>query len=180
MNLFVSKRSESLVQSEIRTMSIECEKVGGINLAQGICDLDLPISVKIGAQNAIEAGINHYTRYDGLPELRKSIANKMLKYNGIKADTEKNIIVSCGATGAFYSACLALLNSGDEVIIFEPYYGYHVNTLLAVGAKPRYARMAIPSWTFDINELEKLITKKTRGIVINTPDNPSGKVFSKE
>jgi aminotransferase len=161
-------------------MSIECEKVRGINLAQGVCDLDLPSSVKIGAQKAIESGINHYTRYDGLPELRRSIANKMLRYNNIRADPETNIIVSCGATGAFYSTCLALLNPGDEVIIFEPYYEYHVNTLLAVGAKPVYARMFPPSWAFDMKELEKLITKKTRGIVINTPSNPSGKVFSQE
>lgn len=180
MNLSVSRRSESFIQSEIRTMSIECEKVRGINLAQGVCDLDLPSSVKIGAQKAIESGINHYTRYDGLPELRRSIANKMLRYNNIRADPETNIIVSCGATGAFYSTCLALLNPGDEVIIFEPYYEYHVNTLLAVGAKPVYARMFPPSWAFDMKELEKLITKKTRGIVINTPSNPSGKVFSQE
>lgn len=180
MKLSLSKRSGSLVQSEIRTMSIECDKVKGINLSQGVCDLNLPLPVKIGARKAMEAGINHYTRYDGLPQLRKSIARKMSKYNGIKADPEKNIIVSAGATGAFYCACIALLNPGDEVIIFEPYYGYHVNTLLAVGAKPVYGSIGHPDWTFDINELKKLITKNTKGIVVNTPANPSGKVFSRE
>lgn len=180
MKLSVSMRSELIVQSEIRAMSIECDKVNGINLSQGVCDLELPVPVKNGAKDAMDRGINHYTRYDGLPELRNSIAAKMQKYNNIKADPEKNIIVSCGATGAFYSACLALLNPGDKVIVFEPYYGYHINTLLAVGARPVYARMKSPNWTFDITELEKLITVKTKGIMINTPANPSGKVFLKK
>lgn len=180
MKLTVSKRSVSLAQSEIRTMSIECDKVKGINLSQGICDLGLPPPVKIGAQKAIEAGINHYTRYDGISELRKAIARKLLRYNKIKADPEKNIIISCGATGAFYCACLALLNPKDEVIIFEPYYGYHINTLLAVGAKPVYVKMLPPAWTFDIDDLEKVINKNTKGVMLNTPANPSGKVFSRK
>jgi len=179
MKLSVSKRSERIVQSEIRAMSIECDKIDGINLAQGVCDLELPIPVKRGAQDAIDKGINHYTRYDGLQELRTAIAVKMSEFNNISVDPEKNIIVSCGATGAFYSACLALLNPGDEVIIFEPYYGYHINTLLAVGAKPVYAMMIPPKWTFGLGDLEKLITGKTKGLMINTPANPSGKVFSR-
>ena len=179
MKLSVSMRSELIVQSEIRTMSIESDRVNGKNLAQGVCDLDLPLPVKKGAKDAIDNGINHYTRYDGLKELRNSIAKKMLKYNNIKADPEKNIIVSCGVTGAFYSACLALLNPGDEIILFEPYYGYHVNTLLAAGAKPVYATMIPPEWSFDVEDLNRLITDKTKGIMINTPSNPSGKVFSR-
>lgn len=121
MKLFVSKRSEQIVLPEIRAMSIECDKVNGINLSPGVCDLELPVPVKNGAKDAMDDGINHYTRYDGLSDLRNSIAVKMQKYNIIKADPEKNIIVSCGATGAFYSACLALLNLGGEVILFEPY-----------------------------------------------------------
>jgi len=180
MKLSISDRSKIIVQSEIRNMSIECAKAGGINLSQGFCDLELPLPVKNGAKDAIDAGINQYTRYDGLAELRNSIAGKMLKYNNIHIDPEKNIIVSCGATGSFYSACLALLNFGDEVIVFEPYYGYHVNTLLAIGAKPVYIRMNPPDWTFNMDKLEKLVTGKTKGIIINTPANPSGKVFSKK
>lgn len=180
MKLTTSNRSKRLVQSEIRTMSIECAKENGINLSQGICDLKTPEPVKNAAKKAIDAGINHYTRYDGLPELRRSISRKMEKYNGIQADPEKNIIVSGGATGAFYSACLALLNPGDEVIVFEPYYGYHVNTLLASDAVPAYARLYPPHWTFNVRELERLITPRTKGIMINTPANPSGKVFSKD
>jgi aminotransferase len=177
MSLTASRRSELIIQSEIRAMSIECDKVNGINLSQGVCDLELPQPVKTGAQRAIEAGVNHYTRYDGLPELRNAIASKLLKYNGIKADPDLNIVVSGGATGALYSACMALLDPGDEVIVLEPYYGYHINTLLAVGAIPVYAAMQPPDWKFDLARLEKLITKKTRAIIINTPANPSGKVF---
>lgn len=178
MSLKISQRSELLVQSEIRNMSIECDKLGGINLAQGLGDLPVPAEVEQGVVEAMKKGINQYTRYDGLPELRQAIASKTERYNNIKVDPETNIVVSAGATGAFYSACLALLNPGDEVIIFEPYYGYHVNTLLAVGAIPRYVRLAPPLWTFNIDELEKIVTPQTKGIMICTPANPCGKVFS--
>jgi len=130
MPLQISNRAERIVQAEIRSMSIECEKVGGINLAQGVCDTEVPLSVRIAAQKAIDAGVNSYTRFDGLKELRNAIAQKMRDYNGITADPDSEIIVSAGSTGAFYCACLALLNPGDEVILFEPYYGYHVNTIL--------------------------------------------------
>lgn len=175
----LSCRSATIIQSEIRNMSVECDRIDGINLSQGICNLELPRSVAEGAKKAIDGGLNYYTRYDGLPELRKALTKKLLKYNKIKADPEKNIIVSAGATGAFYCTCLALLDPGDEVIIFEPFYGYHVNTLLAVGARPAYAKLRGPGWVFDIKELQKLITSKTKGIMINTPANPSGKVFSR-
>jgi aminotransferase len=94
-------------------------------------------------------------------------------------DSESEIVVSAGATGAFYCACLALLNPRDEVILFEPYYGYHISTLVAVGAVPKYVRLDIPGWTFTYDQLEKVYTSKTRGIMLNTPANPSGKVFSK-
>jgi len=180
MTLTLSHRSTQMIQSEIRNMSIECERVNGINLSQGICDLELPLPVGMGATEAIAGGINHYTRYDGLPELRQSISNKMLHDNKISADPEKNIVVSGGSTGAFYCACLALLNPGDEVILFEPYYGYHVNTLLATNAVPVYAALEPPTWSIDFEALETLVSPRTKGMMINTPANPSGKVFSKE
>lgn len=180
MTLTLSYRSSRMIQSEIRNMSIECERVNGINLSQGICDLELPLPVRMGATEAIAGGINHYTRYDGLPELRESISRKMLRYNKISADPEKNIVVSGGATGAFYCACLALLNPGDEVILFEPYYGYHVNTLLATNAVPVYATCEPPTWSIDFDALEKLVSSRTKGVMINTPANPSGKVFDKD
>ena len=168
-----------IVQSDIRSMSVECEKARGINLSQGVCDLALPSPVRVGAEAAMRRGLNHYSRHDGIPELRAAIADKLRRHSGIKADPEKNIVVSCGATGAFYCACLALLDPGDEIVIFEPYYGYHVNTLMAARLKGRYVKLRAPDWTFDLAELEKAVTPRTRGILVNTPANPCGKVFSR-
>jgi aminotransferase len=175
----ISRRAERIVQSEIRSMFIECERVGGINLSQGVCDTEVPLPVRAGAHEAIEAGVNSYTRFDGLSELRQAIAQKMRDDNGITADPETEIIVSGGSTGAFYCACFALLNPGDEVIVFEPYYGYHINTILAVEAVPTYLRLRPPDWTFHPGDLDKILTPCTRAIVVNTPANPSGKVFNR-
>jgi aminotransferase len=180
MSLRASKRAEEIVQAEIRNMSVECDRVGGVNLSQGICDLEVPLPVRRGAQKAMDQGVNQYTRYDGLPELRQAISKKMREFNGIQADPEEHIVVSAGSTGAFYSAGMALLDPGDEVILFEPYYGYHLNTLWALGVVPAYARLTPPDWTFQVEELESLVNEKTRGIMINTPANPSGKVFPAE
>lgn len=179
MNLALSKRKEWVLQSEIRNMSIECDRAGGINLSQGVCDTEVPLVVRRAAQAAIDAGFNTYTRYDGLVELRQAIADKQKRFTGMDVDPESEIIVSAGATGALYCACLALLNPGDEVIIFEPYYGYHINTLIATQAVPVYVRLEPPDWLFSMADLEAAITSQTRGIIINTPANPSGKVFAK-
>ncbi|NLO91026.1 MAG: pyridoxal phosphate-dependent aminotransferase [Elusimicrobia bacterium] len=178
--LTLSKRCEYIVQAEIRTMSIECEKLEGINLAQGVCDTPVPMELQRGVTRAMKMGVNSYTRYDGLQILRRAIARKLKNFNGITADPETQITVSGGSTGAFYCACLALLDPGDEVILFEPYYGYHVNTLDAVEAVPKYVTMRPPNWDFSMKDLEKAITPKTKGIMINTPANPSGKVFTHE
>lgn len=176
----LSSRSDFVIQSEIRAMSVECDKVNGINLSQGICDVEVPISVKLGAKEAIDIGVNQYTRYDGLEILRKAIAKKALNYNKIETDPEKNIIVSAGSTGSFYCSCMTLIDRGDEVILFEPYYGYHLQTLLATDLVPVYVKLHPPKWELKLDELENIISLKTRGIMINTPANPCGKVFSKE
>jgi len=180
MKLTVSDRSQMIVQSEIRNMTLECNKIDGINLAQGVCDLDVPLEVIGGAHQAALHGYNQYTRYDGLPALRKALTKKLRDFNHIEVEEEGNIIVSAGATGAFYCACLALLNPGDECIVFEPFYGYHVNSLIAVDAVPVYAQLRPPDWKFDMKELESLVTDRTKAMVVNTPSNPSGKVFSSE
>jgi aminotransferase len=178
--LAVSARALDIVQSDIRSMSVECEKAGGINLSQGVCDLALPSPVRSGAQSAMRSGMNHYSRHDGIKTLRAAIAGKLSRYNGIQTDPETEVVVSCGSTGSFYCACLGLLDPGDEIIIFEPYYGYHVNTLMAARLKPRYVKLNPPDWTFDFRQLEKAVTPRTKGIMINTPANPCGKVFSEE
>jgi len=179
LTLSLSKRSECVLQSEIRNMSIECERAGGINLSQGVCDLDVPEVVRRAARSAIEEGINSYTRYDGLQSLREALARKLQRV-GLKADPEREITVSAGATGALYCAGLALLDPGDEVILFEPYYGYHLSTLQAVGAVPTYVRLSPPDWGFDPADLEAACTPRTKGIVVCTPANPSGKVFARQ
>jgi aminotransferase len=169
MALTLSRRAEGIVQAEIRVMTIECERVGGINLAQGVCDTGVPLPVIEGAKEAMDKGVNGYTRYDGIAELRKVIASKMRNFNNIVVDPESEIIVSAGTTGAFYCACLALLDPGDEVILFEPYYGYHLNTLLAVGAAPQYVTMNIPDLTFTKHDLSMAVTTRTKGIMLCTP-----------
>jgi aminotransferase len=180
MPLSLSQRASRTVQSEIRAMSLACDKVQGINLAQGVCDTEVPLPVRQGAKAAMDNGINSYTRAEGLAPLREAIAEKMLRFNGIDCDSEKEVIIGSGATGAFYAACLALLNPGDEVILFEPYYGYHLNTLIAAEAVPLYVTLQAPHWTFNREDLERAVTLRTRAIVLNTPANPSGKIFTRE
>jgi len=180
MTLSLSRRAEFVLQSEIRNMSIECDRVGGINLSQGICDTEVPLAVRRGAQAAIDEGVNSYTRYDGLADLREAIARKLRDHQDLSYDPETEIVVSAGSTGAFYCACLALLEPGDQVILFEPYYGYHLQTLLLAQAVPAYVRLEPPDWGFSREDLEKTWAPKTRAIVVNTPSNPTGKVFREE
>jgi len=180
MNRDFSQRSQLIVQSEIRNMTLECNRVGGINLAQGVCDTDTPREVIEGAHQAALDGINAYTRYDGLPILRQAIAKKFQEFNRLDVDPEGEVVCSAGATGAFYCACMALLNPGDEVIVLEPYYGYHVNTLLAMEAVPVFVSMHPPEWELDLEAVKEAIGPRTRAIVVNTPSNPSGKVFRRQ
>lgn len=178
--LSLSRKASDVAQSEIRIMSVECDRVRGINLAQGICDTEVPQPVQRAAVDAIRGRQNSYTRLDGIAQLRRAIANKMRDYNRVQADPEREIVVTAGSTGAFYSACMALLNPGDEVIVFEPYYGYHVNTLRALDCVPVYVSMHPPRWMFSRENLERAISTSTRALILNTPANPSGKVFSRE
>jgi aminotransferase len=180
MNLSISQRASRTVQSEIRVMSIECEKINGINLAQGVCDTEIPEPVRRGAKQAIDTGVNSYTRCEGLAPIRRAIADKMRHFNGIECDPDTEVVVSAGSTGSFYNACLALLNPGDEVILFEPYYGYHLNTLQAVDAVPLFVTMRAPEWTFRPADLDRVVSPRTKALVINSPANPSGKIFTRE
>lgn len=158
-------------------MSVECDRIQGINLAQGVCDIDPPAPVVEAALAAIQNGHNIYTRLDGISPLRAQISRKLFEYNGIRSDPGSGILVTSGATGAFLAACMALFNPGDEVLLFEPFYGYHRNTLLAQRLTPVTVLLDTPNWSLDIDRLQRAITPKTRAIVINTPCNPSGKVF---
>ena len=177
--LGLSDIADRIVQSTIRTMSVECERVGGVNLAQGVCDTEVPEIVRRAAEAAIEAGYHQYTRADGIARLREAVAAKLLRQNGITADPETEIVVTSGVTGGFDSACRALLNPGDEVILFEPYYGYHHATLVGQYCKPVLVSLDPPDYPLEADRLSRAITPKTRGIVVNTPANPSGKLFSR-
>jgi aminotransferase len=176
----INQRMAALAHSEIRAMTHACIKANGLNMAQGVCDTPVPPLVLRAAAQALEHGKNVYSRFDGLPELRKAIAKKLGQYNGIVADPETDVTVSAGATGSFHCACLALLNPGDEVILFEPYYQYHISALLAVEAVPVMVKMRVPDWTFSTAEVERAITPRTKAIIVNSPGNPSGKVFSRQ
>ena len=146
MSLKVSKRRPLVSQSEIRNMTLECARVSGVNLAQGVCDLPVPEPVIRGAEEAMRAGANIYTRFDGLARLREAVAAKQRRFTGMEVDPNGQVVVSAGATGAFYSACLALLDEGDEVLVFEPYYGYHIVTMASLGIKPVYVTLEPPEW----------------------------------
>ena len=176
----LSHIAPTVVQSEIRAMSVACDAVNGVNLAQGICDTPVPAAVEQGAIDAILAGRNIYTRLDGIAALREAIAAKLQQHNGIAADPEREVLVTNGATGALYTTLLALLNPGDEVIFFEPFYGYHVSTVVSLRMTATIVPLAPPDWTLDAEALRAAVTERTRAIIINTPSNPSGKVFSRE
>src|SRR6266404_7072613 len=176
----LSRIASGIAQSEIRVMSVECERVRGVNLAQGVCDTEVPAVVRRAAQAAIEAGANQYTRLDGIPALRQAIARKMRDYNRLDVDPDREVLVTSGATGGFSAACIALLNPGDEVVLFVPFYGYHTHTLVAMNALPVFVRLEAPDWRFNAEDVKRVVTPRTKGIVINSPANPSGKVFSLE
>ena len=178
MSLSENQRLAGLVQSEIRAMTLACTQVQGINLAQGVCDTGVPPVVVDAAKQAMDHGFNTYTRYDGLAELRQALAQRMGTFNQMTVNPETEVTVSAGATGAFHCVCMGLLQRGDEVILFEPYYGYHLSTILAVEAVPRIVSLQEPDWFLSMEVLEKAITDRTKAIVVNTPGNPSGKVFT--
>ncbi len=177
--LHLSDIAPHLVQSEIRSMTVECDRVGGVNLAQGVCDTELPAPVRDAAIAAIEQGHNIYTRLDGIAPLRAGISKKLADYNHVETDPDTQVLVTSGATGALYAAFLALFNPGDEVILFEPFYGYHLNTMLSLRIRPVPQPLATGTWELDIDALRRAITPKTRAILINTPSNPCGKVFTR-
>jgi aminotransferase len=180
MSIELSKRSKVITQSEIRAMSRACAERGGINLSQGVCDTETPEVVLAGAQNAIKNGQNSYTRSEGTDEIRQAISKRELNNKGLNINADEEIVVSAGATGAFYSAVLALLNPNDEIVVFEPYYGYHVSTLESANVKINFVRLEGPNWKFTKDMVESAVTPKTKAILINTPSNPSGKIFTRE
>jgi aminotransferase len=167
------------MQSEIRAMTTECDAVGGINLAQGVCDTPTPAVVQEAAIQAIHDGHNIYTRLDGIARLRQAIAAKQKRDYGLEYDPETEVLVASGATAGLHAAVMALLNPGDEVVLFEPFYGYHASTLRSMRVKPVLVALAEPDWELDLDALKAAITPRTRALILNTPANPSGKIFNR-
>ncbi|MCA8934643.1 MAG: pyridoxal phosphate-dependent aminotransferase [Planctomycetes bacterium] len=176
----IADRMQHLVQSDIRRLTIECDKVGGINLGQGICDLPTHPLVKQGAIEAIESGKAIYTHARGLIGLRRKISQKLNQFNGLQYDPDTEMCVTVGSSGAFACSVLATLNPGDEVILVEPFYGYHLNTLIMAGITPRFARIDLNSMTLDRSSFDGLVNERTRGVIICTPSNPAGVVYSRD
>lgn len=154
--------------------------VGGINLGQGICDLPTPNPIKAGAKQAIDEDRSIYSNFAGIASLRTSILEKARTFNEMPVAGEHEIMVSVGSTGAFVAAIFALLDPGDEVLLFEPFYGYHQNLLRLTGASIRYIPTHGERWDIDFDEVEQAISPRTKLIIINTPGNPSGKVWSRQ
>ena len=178
MDAHIARRVADVQQSGIRRYSAACAAMGGVNLSQGVCDQPAPPEVKSAAMAAIDADLATYTHMRGIAELRRAIAEKMRSFNGITADAESQIVVTVGTAGAFACAVLTLLNPGEEAIVFSPFYSYHVNALQLFGARIRFVDTHPPDWRYSSEELAAAFNENTRLILINTPANPSGKMFS--
>ena len=175
-----SEKADRFSESVIREMTRLAQLHGAVNLAQGFPDFPAPLEIKEAACRAIMDDINQYAITWGAKSFRNAIALKTRSYLGIEIDPEREITVTCGSTEAMIASLLAIINPGDEVVIFEPFYeNYGPDTILS-GAIPRYVTLRSPEWSFDPAELEAAFNEKTKAIIINTPNNPTGKVFSRQ
>ncbi len=172
-----SQKASRFTESVIREMSRICTEENGINLAQGFPDFPAPAPMKAAAKQAIDADINQYAVTWGSPSLRQAIATRTRAYNGIPTDPRAHVTVCCGATECMIATLLAVLDPGDEVIVFEPFYENYGPDCILSGAKPRFVRLHAPDWSFDPEELGRAFGPSTRAIIVNTPHNPTGKVF---
>ncbi len=174
-----SRRVAALEQSAIRAMTRHCEAADGINLGQGICPLPSPPELLEAASNAILADRSTYSKFEGIEALKIQIARKLEAFNGLSIDPDRELVTTVGSAGAFTCTIQALLDEGDEAIVFEPYYGYHLNALRISGVEPQVVTLPPPDWALREEALEAAISERTRAVVVNTPANPSGKVFSR-
>ncbi|MBW1713519.1 MAG: aminotransferase class I/II-fold pyridoxal phosphate-dependent enzyme [Deltaproteobacteria bacterium] len=159
-------------------MTRVCEAAGGLNLAQGFPDFEAPAQIKAAAKKAIDQDLNQYAITHGEPVLRQALARKVADYNKMEIDPETEITVTCGPTEAMMATMLAVINPGDEVVIFEPFYENYGPDAILSGARPRYVTLHPPDWGYDPQELAAAFGDKTKAVIINTPHNPTGKVFS--
>ncbi|MGQ9555607.1 MAG: pyridoxal phosphate-dependent aminotransferase, partial [Anaerolineae bacterium] len=175
----IGLRTEPFQESVIREMTRLGAETNSINLSQGVPDFDSPPEVLEAAVAAIRGESNQYTFSFGSPEFRAAIARKAASYNHIYADPQTEVTVTCGVSEALVSAMIGLTNPGDEMIIFEPWFEIYVPDCLIAGITPRFVSLHEPNYTFDPDELRAAFNKRTRLILINTPHNPTGRMFTR-
>jgi len=175
----VSNKTRFFTESVIREMTRRALKSGAVNLAQGYPDFAAPTELKEAAKRAIDDEYNQYAITHGSPNFRAAIADKVRAYNGIACDADRNVTVTCGATEAMVATMLAIVNPGDEVIIFEPFYENYGPDVILAGATPKYVALREPDFSIDRTELEAAFSPRTKAIIVNTPNNPVGKVFTR-
>jgi aspartate/methionine/tyrosine aminotransferase len=177
----ISRKAESFTESVIREMNRLAVAAGAVSLAQGFPDFPAPAELKDAAAAALHAAINQYAITWGARPLREAIAAKTARFHpGWTIDPETQITVTCGATEGMIAAMLGLLDPGDEVIVFEPFYENYGPDAILSGAVPRYVTLHEPDWSIDPDELRSAVTPRTRAIVVNSPHNPTGKVFRRD
>ncbi len=176
----LADRVQAFPESVIREMTRVADLHGAVNLAQGFPDFDPPGPVIEAAKLALEHGYNQYSVTWGARELREAIVERAKRFNGIDANAEENVVVTCGSTEAMMAAMLSLVNPGDEVVVFEPYYENYGPDAIVSGARPRYVRLEWPDWSFAEEELKAAFTPRTKAVIVNTPNNPTGKVFDRD
>jgi len=175
----ISHKATQFTESVIREMTRLALQHGAINLSQGFPDFAAPEVLKKAAADAIFADVNQYAITWGAKKFRDAIADKTKRYLGIDVDPEREITVCCGSTEGMIDVLLAVINPGDEVIVFEPFYENYGPDAIISGATPRYVQLRPPDWSFDEAELAAAFNNKTKAIIVNTPNNPTGKIFSR-
>jgi aminotransferase len=174
-----SRKASQFTESVIREMTRLNEVHGGVNLSQGFPDFPAPAAIKEAACAAIKADVNQYAVTWGARPLREAIAREFTRRYGVPVAADEQVTVCCGSTEAMMSTMMAIINPGDEVVIFEPYYENYGPDAILSGATPRYVTLHEPDWSFDPDELAAAFNEKTKAIIINTPNNPTGKVFTR-
>jgi aminotransferase len=176
----ISYKAAQFTESVIREMTRLAMEHNAINLSQGFPDFAAPEVLKKAAADAIFADVNQYAITWGAKSFRDALVYKTRKFLGIDIDPEREITVSCGSTEAMIDVLLAVINPGDEVIVFEPFYENYGPDAIISGATPRYVQLRRPDWSFDEKELAAAFNNHTKAIIVNTPNNPTGKVFSRD
>jgi aminotransferase len=175
-----SLKASQFTESVIREMTRLARQHGAVNLSQGFPDFPAPEPIKAAARQAIEDDINQYAVTWGTPRLRTAIADDWKRRYGTAIDPDTQITVCCGSTETMMATMLGVVDPGDEVIVFEPYYENYGPDAILSGATPRFVPLREPDWSFDPDELAAAFSNQTRAIIINTPNNPTGKVFTRE